>query len=122
MGTYIKILHILISLIAALTVGVLLSLFIGIASLIDSFFKFPLQVYRNLEEQERLRRLSQLFTPHHNGTPVEPLDDDIWERHIRRMEEKKKKNEKLKQQIEACSPYNDGWTKEFHQKQIDKDE
>ena len=39
------------------------------------------------------------------------------------MEEKKKKNEQeLKQQIEANSPYNDGWTKEFHQKQIDEDE
>ena len=51
MSTYIKIIHILVSILAALTVGVLLSLFIGIASLIDSFFKFPLQVYRNLEEQ-----------------------------------------------------------------------
>ena len=119
MSTYIKIIHILVSILAALPVGVLLSLFIGIASLIDSFFKFPLQVYRNLEEQERLRRLSQFFTP----TPAEPKEDTIWDKHIRRMEEKKKKNEQeLKQQIEANSPYNDGWTKEFHQKQIDEDE
>ena len=92
MGTYIKILHILISIFAALTVGVLLSVFIGVASLLDAFFNFPLQVYKNLQEQDRVRRLSQLFTPQHNETPVEPLDDDIWERHIRRMEEKKKHN------------------------------
>jgi hypothetical protein len=85
MSTYIKIVHILVSILAALTVGVLLSLFIGIASLIDSFFKFPLQVYRNLEEQERLRRLSQVFTPTQE-------QENIWDKHIRKMEEKKKHN------------------------------
>jgi len=92
MSTYIKIVHILVSILAALTVGVLLSLFIGIASLIDSFFKFPLQVYRNLEEQERLRRLSQFFTPTYDQPESEPEEDTIWDKHIRRMEEKKKHN------------------------------
>ena len=116
MATYIKIVHILVSIIAALTVVVLLSIFIGLASLVDSFFKFPVQVYRNLQQQEKLRRLSQVFTP-------TPEQENVWDKHIRRMEEKKKKNEQeLKHQIEADSPYNDGWTKEFHQKQIDEDE
>lgn len=94
MGTYIKIIHILISAFAALTVGVILSVFIGVASLLDSFFNFPLQVYRNLQQQERLRRLSQLFTPSHNDVPPAPEKEDIWEKHIRRMEEKKKKKNK----------------------------
>jgi len=92
MGTYIKILHILISIVAAFTVGVLLSIFIGLASLVDTFFTFPIQVYRNLREQERVRRLSQLFTPQHKEAPIEPLDENIWDKHIRRMEEKKKHN------------------------------
>jgi len=92
MGTYIKIIHALISIVAALTVGVILSVFIGVASLLDAFIQFPIQVYRNLQEQERVRRLSQIFTPEHNEAPIEPLDENIWDKHIRRMEEKKKHN------------------------------
>ena len=92
MGTYIKILHVLISIVAALTVGVLLSIFIGIASLLDTFFSFPIQVYRNLRQQEKLRRLSQVFTPAYNEPKSEPEEDTIWDKHIRRMEEKKKHN------------------------------
>tara|TARA_R110000824_G_scaffold243866_1_gene432577 strand:- start:1036 stop:1311 length:276 start_codon:yes stop_codon:yes gene_type:complete len=86
MGLYIKIVHILIATIATFTVGIVLSLFIGIASLLDAFFNFPLQVYRNLKEQERIRRLSHLFIPSHTEAP----DEDIWDKHIRRMEEKRK--------------------------------
>jgi|TARA_R100000084_G_scaffold26969_2_gene9732 hypothetical protein len=85
MANYTKILHISVSIIAALTVGVLLSLFIGVVSLVDSFFKFPVQVYRNLQQQEKLRRLSQVFTP-------TPDQENIWDKHIRRMEEKNKHN------------------------------
>ena len=121
MSTYIKVIHIFISIFAALTVGVLLAVFIGVATLIDSFLKFPVQVYMNLREQERIRRLTQAFTPYHEGDG-EQIEEGIWDKHIRRMEEKKKRNEKLKQQIEANSPYNDGWTKDFYQKQIDEDE
>ena len=91
MSTYIKIIHVFISIVAALTVGVLLAVFIGLATMIDSFLKFPVQ-------------------------------EGMWEKHIRRMEGKKKKEQELKQQIEANSPYNDGWTKDFYQKQIDEDE
>ena len=91
MGTYIKILHILISVVAAFTVGVLLSIFIGVASLLDTFFSFPIQVYRNLREQERIRRLSQVFTPYHKPDDKE-VEEGMWEKHIRRMEEKKKHN------------------------------
>jgi len=74
------------SIIAALTVGVILSVFIGVASLMNALVSFPIQVYRNLREQERVRRLSRLFIP---SPPPEPLEEDIWDRHIRRMEEKK---------------------------------
>ena len=95
MSTYIKVIHIFISIVAALTVGVLLAVFIGVATMIDSFLKFPVQVYINLREQERIRRLTQVFTPYHEGD---------------------------EEQIEANSPYNDGWTKDFYQKQIDEDE
>ena len=115
------IIHIFIAIVAALTVGVLLAVFIGVATMIDSFLKFPVQVYMNLREQERIRRLTQAFTPYHENDE-EQIEEGIWDKHIRRMEEKKKRNEKLKQQIEANSPYNDGWTKDFYQKQIDEDE
>ena len=121
MSTYIKVIHIFISIVAALTVGVLLAVFIGVATMIDSFLKFPVQVYMNLRVQERIRRLTQAFTPYHEDDE-EQIEEGIWDKHIRRMEEKKRRNEKLKQQIEANSPYNDGWTKDFYQKQIDEDE
>tara|TARA_R100000995_G_scaffold82709_1_gene57012 strand:- start:16 stop:381 length:366 start_codon:yes stop_codon:yes gene_type:complete len=121
MSTYIKIIHVFISIVAALTVGVLLAVFIGLATMIDSFLKFPVQVYMNLREQERIRRLTQAFTPYHKSDDKE-VEEGMWEKHIRRMEGKKKKEQELKQQIEANSPYNDGWTKDFYQKQIDEDE
>ena len=92
MGTYIKIIHVLISIVAALTVGVILSVFIGGASLLDAFVQFPIQVYRNLREQERVRRLSQVFTPTHTEPKAMPEEENIWDKHIRRMEQKKKHN------------------------------
>mgnify|MGYP001299581756 CR=1 FL=1 len=92
MSTYIKIIHILICTVAALTIGVVLSLFIGFASMMNSFFHFPLQIYRNLQEQEKMRRLSQVFTPTTKHSKSKPEQEDIWDKHIRRMEDKKHNN------------------------------
>ena len=92
MGTYIKAIHILISIVSALTVGVILSVFIGAVSLLQAFMQFPIQVYRNLQQQERARRLSQVFTPTHTEPKAIPEEENIWDKHIRRMEQKKKHN------------------------------
>ena len=88
MGTYIKIIHIIITIVAGLTVGIVLSTFIALAAFFNTLIDFPLTVYKNLAEAEKVRRLSQVFVPNNPQSTV--TDDDMWDRHIRRMEEKKK--------------------------------
>ena len=73
-----KILYFIFALVAGLTVGLLLSIFIAISVFFQSFLTFPIAVYsRSVSSYESgLREISK-----------EPKD--IWERHIARMEEKK---------------------------------
>ena len=71
--------YLILSLVAGLTVGVILAVFVGITAMVHSLVAFPMQVYRGATT--RLREVEEIIE-----------NEDIWDRHIRKMEENKHNN------------------------------
>ena len=71
-----KLPYLLLSIVTGLTVGVLVAVFAGVVTLVHSLYAFPIQVYRS--STYRLRELEDIRK-----------NEDIWDRHIARMEKKK---------------------------------
>ena len=87
-----KIGYAIFSLLAGLTVGVLLAAFIGISSFINSLIGFPVQIYKQCVVQHTARRMQKVFgIPKNNqfADAKQPSEESIWDKHIQRMEEKK---------------------------------
>lgn len=84
--SYLKIECLLLSVSVGLTFGVVLSVFVGVSVFVKTLVTFPIELY-NVRMQSHLRkRLAALSE----------VPDDIWGRHIKRMEKNKtKKNEEL---------------------------
>ena len=93
---YYKIAYAIFSILAGLTVGLLLALFVGLTTFFQSLIAFPIQVYRQSIAQSKARRLQKVF-----GIPKDfqgadfkqPSEESIWDKHIQRMEEKKARNQ-----------------------------
>tara|TARA_B100000519_G_C14210246_1_gene422295 strand:+ start:1029 stop:1283 length:255 start_codon:yes stop_codon:yes gene_type:complete len=68
--------YLILSIIAGLTVGILLAVFVGVTAMLHSLLAFPIQVYRT--STARLKEVEQIIQ-----------NENIWDRHIRRMEDKK---------------------------------
>jgi len=85
-----KLVYAVISLIAALTVGLFVSIFIGAVTTLQVFFRFPIRIYNSLVEAEITRLKLQAFNIQtQENEDEETMADKMWERHIRRMNEKK---------------------------------
>ena len=87
-----KIGYAIFSLLAGLTVGVLLAAFIGISSFINSLIGFPVQIYKQCVVQHTARRMQKVFgirKNHQFADAKQPSEESIWDKHIQRMEEKK---------------------------------
>lgn len=69
-------------LIGAILVGIPLGLFVGIVC----WFKFPAQVYIEARTNLALQRINKA---REKIKELEEQDQDVWERHAQRMEEKK---------------------------------
>ncbi len=79
-----------ISIIAALTVGLVVSIFIGVVTTLRVFFRFPIRIYNSLVEAEITRLKLEAFNVQtQTNENEESMADKMWERHIRRMNEKK---------------------------------
>jgi hypothetical protein len=93
---YAKLGYGLFSLVAGLTVGLLLATFIGICAFFNSLVIFPLQIYKKSVEAHRARRLKRIFGVSKDfqraDFQVPPQEESIWDKHIRRMEQKKNNN------------------------------
>ena len=74
----IKALYFILSLIAGLTVGVILAVFLGLTVFFQTLLTFPVSVY--LKSVSNYENDSQ-------GASKKPVD--IWDRHIARMNKKK---------------------------------
>ena len=81
----IKLLYAILSIIAGLTVGLVLSLYIALIAGLQTFLMFPLQVYNNCVRSAIAKRIEE-------NEVVAQKNEDMWERHIRRMDEENKKN------------------------------
>ena len=81
----IKFSYAILSIIAGLTVGVILALYVGLMSCIQTLIVFPLQIYTNCVNSVIEKKIKAM------GSPAQG-DEDMWERHIQRMEEESKKN------------------------------
>jgi len=79
----IKLSYGILSIIAGLTVGLVLALYIGLLAFLQSFIMFPLQVYTNCVRSVIAKRMEE-----NEDAGAEAM----WERHIRRMEEENQKN------------------------------
>ena len=85
-----KLVYALISLIAALTVGLFVSVFIGVITTLQVFFRFPIRIYNSLVEAEITRLKLQAFNVQTQANEdEETIEDKMWERHIQRMNKKK---------------------------------
>jgi len=82
----IKLLYAILSIIAGLTVGLVLSLYIALIAGLQTFIMFPLQVYNNCVRSAIAKRTEE------NKLLAESPAKTMWERHIRRMDEENKKN------------------------------
>ena len=81
----IKLLYAILSIIAGLTVGLVLSLYIALIAGLQTFIMFPLQVYNNCVISAIAKRMEE-------NEVVAQKNEDMWDRHIRRMDEENKKN------------------------------
>ena len=74
----IKALYFILSLIAGLTVGVILAVFLGLTVFFQTLLTFPVSVY-----------LKSVSNHEGDSSRASKTPDDIWDRHIARMEQKK---------------------------------
>ena len=81
----IKFSYAILSIIAGLTVGVVLSLYVGLMACIQTLIVFPFQIYTNCVNSAIEKKIRAM------GSPAQG-DEDMWERHIQRMEEQNRKN------------------------------
>ena len=85
-----KLIYAIISIIAALTVGLFVSVFIGVITTLQVFFRFPIRIYNSLVEAEITRLKLEAFNVQTQANEdEETMADKMWERHIKRMNEKK---------------------------------
>ena len=92
---YYKIAYAIFSILAGLTVGVLLALFVGLSTFFQSLIAFPMQVYKQSIAQSKARRLQKIFgvpNDHQFADFKQPSEESIWDKHIQRMEQKKNNN------------------------------
>ena len=75
----------ILSIVAGLTVGVILALYVGLMSCIQTLIVFPLQIYTNCVNSAIEKKIKSMGS-HAKGV------EDMWERHIQRMEEQSRKN------------------------------
>jgi len=81
----IKFSYAILSIVAGLTVGVILALYVGLMSCIQTLIVFPFQIYTNCVNSAIEKKIRAM------GSPAQG-DEDMWERHIQRMEEQSKNN------------------------------
>ena len=85
-----KLIYAIISIIAALTVGLFVSVFIGVVTTLQVFFRFPIRIYNSLVEAEITRLKLEAFNVQTQANEdEETMADKMWEMHIKSINEKK---------------------------------
>ena len=86
----------MIALLAGVTVGVVVSIFMAVLRFFEVLISFPLEIYRALMHSYRTKLMMDAFHVKNSieQSHDEPSDSEkMWARHIERMKEKKSKED-----------------------------
>ena len=91
--TIAKLIYGTIALIAGITVGVVVAIFLAVLRFFEVLISFPLEIYRSLVQTYKTRLMMQAFNVQESSGEEEDErsnSDKMWDRHIERINKKKK--------------------------------
>ena len=89
--TIAKLIYGTIALLAGITVGVVVAVFLAVIRFLEILISFPLEIYRSLIHTYRTRLMMEAFNVQESSTEKEDErsnSDKMWDRHIERMNKK----------------------------------
>ena len=89
--TIAKLIYGTIALLAGITVGVVVAVFLAVIRFLEILISFPLEIYRSLVNTYKTRLMMEAFNVQESSTEKEDErsnSDKMWERHIERMNKK----------------------------------
>ena len=93
--TIIRLIYATIAILAGITVGIVVAVFLSVLRFLEILISFPLEIYRALISAYKTRLMMQAFNvgqPHIEEDRRTP-DEKMWDRHIERMKQKKSKED-----------------------------
>ena len=91
--TIAKLIYGTIALIAGITVGVVVAIFLAVVRFFEVLISFPLEIYRSLVQTYKTRLMMQAFNVQESSGEEEDErsnSDKMWDRHIERINKKNK--------------------------------
>ena len=89
--TIAKLIYGTIALLAGITVGVVVAVFLAVIRFLEVLISFPLEIYRTLVQTYKTRLMMQAFNVQESSGGEEDErsnSDKMWDRHIERMNKK----------------------------------
>ena len=89
--TIAKLIYGTIALLAGITVGVVVAVFLAVIRFFEVLISFPLEIYRSLVNTYKTRLMMEAFNVQESSTEKEDErsnSDKMWDRHIERMNKK----------------------------------
>ena len=91
--TIAKLIYGTIALLAGITVGVVVAVFLAVIRFLEVLISFPLEIYRSLVNTYKARLMMEAFSVQESSGEEEEErsnSDKMWDRHIERMNKKNK--------------------------------
>ena len=91
--TIAKLIYGTIALLAAMTVGVVVAIFLAVIRFFEVLISFPLEIYRSLVQTYKTRLMMQAFNVQESSKEEgdeRSNSDKMWDRHIERINKKNK--------------------------------
>ena len=91
--TIAKLIYGTIALIAGITVGVVVAIFLAVLRFFEVLISFPLEIYKTLLQTYKTRLMMQAFNVQESSGEEEDErsnSDKMWDRHIERINKKNK--------------------------------
>ena len=89
--TIAKLIYGTIALLAGITVGVVVAVFLAVLRFFEVLISFPLEIYKSLVQTYKTRLMMQAFNVQESSGEKEDErsnSDKMWDRHIERMNKK----------------------------------
>jgi len=90
--TIVKLIYGTIALLAAMTVGVVVAIFLAVLRFFEVLISFPMEIYRSLVQTYKTRLMMEAFSVQESSPKKEDKRSDtekMWDRHIERIKNKK---------------------------------